>query len=39
MAIIDDVAWSVKGAELEGYSKFTIGKIGPKNDSKPKIYE
>ena len=39
MAIIDDVAQSVKEAELEKYSKFTVGKIGSKSGSKPKIYE
>ena len=39
MAIIDDVTWSVKKAESEGYSKFTVGKIEPKSGSKPKIYE
>ena len=30
---------AVKEAELEEYSKFTVGKIGPKSGSKPKIYE
>ena len=25
MTIIDDVAWSVKEAELEEYSQFTVG--------------
>ena len=39
MAIIDDMAWSVKEAELEEYLKFIVGKIGPKSGSKPKIYE
>ena len=36
MAIIDDVTWSVKKAESEGYSKFTVGKIGPKAVRSPK---
>ena len=39
MDIIDDVAWSVKEAEFVEYSKFTVGKIGPKSGWKPKIYE
>ena len=39
MAIIDDMAWSVKEAELEDCSKFTAGKIGLKSYSKPIIYE
>ena len=39
MAIIDDMAWSVKEAELEDCSKFTVGKIGLKSYSKPIIYE
>ena len=39
MAIIDDVARSVKEVELEEYSKFTVVKIGPKSGLKPKIYE
>ena len=30
MAIIDDMAWSVKEAELEDCSKFTVGKLGSK---------
>ena len=30
MAIIDDETWSVKEAELEGYSKFTVGRLAQK---------
>ena len=30
MAIIDDVTWSVKKVELEGYSKFTEGRLAQK---------
>ena len=36
MAIIDDVTWSVKKVESEGYSKFTMGQIGPKAVRIPK---
>ena len=39
MAIIDDMAWSVKEVEWEDCSKFTVGKIGLKSYSKPIIYE
>ena len=36
MAIIDDVAWSVKETKFEEYSKFIMGKIGPKAVRSPK---
>ena len=36
MTIIDDVASSVKEVELEEYSKFMVGKIGPKAVRSPK---
>ena len=39
MAIIDDVAWSVKEVELEDCSKFTVGNSRPKSGLKPIKYE
>ena len=39
MAVIADVAWSVKEVELEDYSKFTVGNIRPKSGLRPIKYE